>query len=343
MKATFTKIMLSLITIAALFIMSCDGPEGPAGADGKDGADGADGKDAQIKCMDCHNESSLLKAKMMQYEGSMHYTGTSYARSTSASCAPCHSNEGYHNWIESDWATASTKGISEPTPPACRTCHNIHENYSIEDYTLKGTEKFNLIGDMTDNAEVDFGKGNQCAKCHQSRSYNYGLNPATPDTEFKITSTHWGPHHGPQSNTVAGKGGYNVGDAADYSKTSHSHGLGISDGCVSCHASTANHTFAAVLNSCKDCHSDITTFDYAGLQTEIKALIAELEEKLVAEGLLLVEHEGEMGHPIANTTTTNVKAGALFNYFLTYEDGSFGVHNPKYIKTLLENSIAVFN
>lgn len=344
MKATLLKIMLAIFTIAALMVMSCEGPEGPAGTPGTDGKDGADGKDAQIKCMDCHNESTLLKAKIMQYEGSMHYQGTSYARGASGSCAPCHANEGYNNWIESGWDMASTTNIESPTPPACRTCHNIHETYSVDDYALKGTEKFNLQGDLTDNIEIDFGKGNQCAKCHQTRERNIGFDPTNgAGGEININSSHWGPHHGPQSNTVSGKGGYNAGNQADYATTTHSHGKGIADGCVSCHANTANHSFDAQVSSCTSCHESLTTLDYNGVQTEIKEMVAELEAKLIEAGLLAVEHEGEMGHPVSGQVVSNDYAGALFNYFIVYEDGSWGVHNPRYIKKLLENSIAVFN
>lgn len=340
MKATLTKIMLSLITIAALFIMSCEGPEGPAGTAGQDGADG---KDAQIKCMDCHNESTLLKAKIAQYEGSMHYQGTAYARGASADCAPCHSNEGYNIWVKSGW-DAAVAAVETPTPPACRTCHNIHETYSIDDYALKGTNKFNLQGDLTDNIEVDFGKGNLCAKCHQTRERNIGFDPTNgAGGEININSSHWGPHHGPQSNTVSGKGGYNAGDQADYANTTHTHGKGISDGCVSCHASTKNHTFEVSVTACQNCHSGFTTDNITAYQEDIKFMVAELEDKLVEAGLLSVDNEGTIGSPISGQVVSNDYAGALFNYFIVYEDGSWGIHNPRYIKNLLENSIAVFN
>lgn len=339
MHQTLTKTLLVLVALFAIILISCEGPEGP---EGPQGPAGADGKSAAIDCMDCHNSSTMLKAKMMQYEESLHYMGDAYVRSTSASCAGCHSHEGFRVWAKDGYDKVA--GVPEPTPVACRTCHDVHSKYTLEDYALVGTAKFNQFGDFTDGAEYDKGKSNMCAKCHQSRTRNYGLVHGSTE-EYTISDSRFGPHHGPQSNVIMGNGAFRAGNAADWTDTKHTHGTSqaLADGCVSCHANTGNHTFEATISSCDGCHSGIKSFDLGGFQTEVAAKLQELEDKLVAEGLLTVAVPGEMGSPKSGVKTTQSKAGALFNYFVIYEDGSKGVHNPKFVTKLLDNSLAVFN
>src|SRR5512137_575828 len=50
---------------------------------------------ADLTCSDCHNDSTLVLAKTLQWEKSVHATGGNYVRATSASCAGCHSSEGF--------------------------------------------------------------------------------------------------------------------------------------------------------------------------------------------------------------------------------------------------------
>jgi len=48
--------------------------------------------------------------------------------------------------------------------------------------------------------------------------------------------------------------------------------------------------------------------------------------------------EEEGGSAVTGTYSSDV-AGARFNYQMCLEDRSNGVHNPKYVKALLQNSI----
>ena len=96
---------------------------------------------------------------------------------------------------------------------------------------------------------------------------------------------------------------------------------------------SGGHTFAPTLKGCQSCHEGLTTFDRHDVQTEIQALLDELEELLEAAGVM---HDG---HPVVGDFT-EAKVGALFNYLFVLEDGSLGVHNSYYAKKLLEDSIA---
>jgi hypothetical protein len=124
----------------------------------------------------------------------------------------------------------------------------------------------------------------------------------------------------------------------------------IPDGCPTCHLSGGDHLLSPSLQrhaieSCQTCHADASNFDIDGTQTEVDALIEELEALLVDKGLLAVAphepwHEGPPEvHPVVGEYP-EAEAGALWNYILiAIEDGSHGVHNPAYTKTLLQASI----
>jgi hypothetical protein len=124
------------------------------------------------------------------------------------------------------------------------------------------------------------------------------------------------------------------------------HYLVVSDGCPTCHMADGNHTLEPSISSCESCHSDASNFDIGGVQTEVEGLIEELQDLLVAKGLLEVapHEEGVEGppevHPVVGEYP-EAEAGALWNYItIVIEDGSNGVHNPPYTVALLKASIA---
>ena len=98
-----------------------------------------------------------------------------------------------------------------------------------------------------------------------------------------------------------------------------------------------SHTFEPDTDTCEVCHTDIgRDFDYRGVQTEISELVEGLKDLLLVAGLV-EEDDGEVD-PIAQTTSS-AKAGVVLNFFMIAEDKGGGVHNPKYVKALLKNSI----
>jgi hypothetical protein len=235
-------------------------------------------------------------------------------------------------------------GDPNPTRQDCRACHNIHTTYTSEDWSLTATDPVPLYA--FEDVTYDGGEGNLCARCHQPRRQ---IAPAEGGV-IEVTSTHWGPHHGPQSAMLMG-----VGGAGDVAGNPSAHASMVEDGCVTCHLGPDDgHTFEPVLAACQECHADLEDFDYNGVQTEVAALIAELEDALVAKGMLareelppdfdyLVEegvlHAGHP-HPVPGEYPAE-EAAALWNYiFVSYEDHSTGVHNSTYTIALLEASIA---
>ena len=59
--------------------------------------------------------------------------------------------------------------------------------------------------------------------------------------DVTITSSHWGPHHGPQASMLAGAGGFEF-DGYSYPSSPHT-GL-VADGCVACHMAAPQGNYA---------------------------------------------------------------------------------------------------
>jgi hypothetical protein len=310
------------------------GPAGPAGSAGSAGADGSDGAagamgaagaDGGDTCSDCHNDTTLVYSKAAQSALTTHQTGRGWHYAgPRADCTNCHSSEGFQEMVATGTGVEDGVDRSDASPPNCRTCHTIHETYTEADFALRDPGPVTLIA----GGEVfDRGKGNLCATCHQPRR-----EMAIEDGIVNVSSTHWGPHHGPQSAMLLGVGGWGAeGNAA-------AHYSMIPEGCPTCHLNDGDHLLAPsmqrhAITACQTCHADATNFDVGGLQTEVDALIVELEELLEAKGLY---HDG---HPVVGEYP-EAEAGALWNYItIVVEDGSRGVHNPSYTKKLLQASI----
>lgn len=316
---------------AAMFFASCEGPEGPPGEDGT------------AVCSECHDNSQLIVTKEVQYHASTHFTGGNFERNGS-SCAPCHTSQGFLEVVETG-EMATNMDVTDPAPPNCYTCHNIHDTYTSDDWNLTKTDAVNFwIAEGT----YDAGSSNLCAQCHQSRVPN--PLPEVGGSDVTISSPYWGVHHGPQSNIIAGIGGYEISGSTAYENSAHTSA--IDEGCVTCHMAEAygdqagGHQMGMTysyhghdvvnLAGCTSCHSDESALEtkIETTQTEIETLLASLADKLVTAGALSATNG-----TVPGTYSANV-AGALMNYRLVEEDRSGGVHNYKYAKALLENSIA---
>jgi len=280
-----------------------------------------------LSCTECHNDTTLITGKEAAWAESGHGTGEAYVRGTSASCAGCHSGGGFSDRVAAGITNPDTVEAGDPNPTRqdCRACHQIHTSYSSDDWALETTDAVPLYA--TEGITFDGGKGNLCANCHQARR----AFPAAENGVISGITSHWGPHHGPQSSMLMG-----VAGAGAEGKPS-SHATLVEDTCVACHMGEgASHTFEPSVAACQGCHADIEDFDFSGLQSEVQAKLDQLGEALVAEGVL--SEIGADGHPTVTEAPENV-ATALFNWiYIAHEDKSLGVHNPAYTRALLDAS-----
>jgi len=282
---------------------------------------------ALTDCMECHEDTSLIKGKQVAWSQSVHGTGGAYVRGTRSSCAGCHSGGAFSAMVAAGLRPDQVEaGDIEPTRQDCRTCHQIHISGTTADWALETTAPVALYA--LDGMIYDGGTGNLCANCHQPRRIM-----AAPDGDgnVRVTSTHWGPHHGPQSAMMLGFGGAGDEHLALRGAASWHYKL-IGDSCAGCHIGVdASHSFAALESSCAECHDE--DFDPGKYQAEIQKLIDKLGARLEAKGMY---HDG---HPVVGSYPF-YQAAALWNYiFIAVEDGSLGVHNPQYTKALLEAAL----
>ena len=183
-----------------------------------------------------------MYAKQVQYNASVHRLGGNFERNGSR-CAGCHTHEGFMERMMTDPTNDQiSAAVSNPTPVNCRTCHKIHQNYDLTDYELTYPAPVTLFNGGT----VDFGNGNLCINCHQSRPYEV---PDMANDSTAITSSRWGTHHGPQSAMIFGLGGFHIAGSVDYPPEGSGHQSVIADGCITCHMAEAfgnsagGHTF----------------------------------------------------------------------------------------------------
>jgi len=275
-------------------------------------------------CMACHNDTTVITEKQTAMSEAVHGTGESYVRGTSAGCAGCHSGGAFSKMVAAGLTPDTVEeGDPSPTRQSCRACHQVHTSYTEADWALETTAAVNLyaFGELT----YDGGKGNLCANCHQPRR---AIAEPDADGNIAVTSTHWGPHHGPQSAMLLGTGGAGAAGVPSF------HYRLVRDTCVACHIGPdMAHTFEAVSSSCDECHAPEDDVD--GAMAAVDALITELGDLLIAKGLL-----DEAGHPVVGTYPA-AEASALWDYiFIAIEDGSSGAHNPPYTKALLNAAIA---
>jgi len=320
----------------AAFISSC-AKEGPAGADGTPGVDGDE------VCMECHNVAKKAEVTE-QWASSAHGIGeVAMSRGGGKSCGMCHSDEGFRETQHTKKDTLRAD-IGLPQPIQCQTCHDFHTSLDFENernYALRTMMPVDLYmyraADPNAAAvTVDLGdESNLCANCHQPRTT---APPLTGVDSFKVTSTHYGPHHGPHVTSLRGFGAYEVAGSATYPVSGEGSTHATSATCVTCHMHEGEHTWEPSLEACNsaDCHDGgLTSVTDNSRQQTFKTLMATLESKLTAAGLLLD------GHPNPGTYPT-AQVGALYNYEWLVDDRSNGVHNFPYLEAMLNNSIAVF-
>lgn len=278
---------------------------------------------------------------------------------TGASCVECHDSESF--------VRIKVKGEDPPAEDlpehsqfghTCTTCHNVEDPTNILALQMAGDVTLPAYGDV-----VSAGTSAACISCHNARRVN--------PPEHILTSSHPGPHHGPQGDILSGTGAFTYGGT--FGSSAHTAMVG----CVDCHMGpdpaegdrghneVGEHTFKMrwdggtpanpnddVLNvaGCQRCHPGLDTFDIPakgdydgdgvveGVQTEVGGLLE------LVEAALPHDEEGEISLPapadIDPTDSTVVgQLMANYNYLLVVEDRSLGVHNTAYIVQMLRASI----
>jgi len=297
-------------------------------------------------CAQCH-DSMTHHFRPAEWSNSRHAIA---AEETSSSCGRCHTAQGFANFA------AGKPAVSTPYEViTCSACHdphsatNEHQVRTVANITLMDTSK---PGGPTVVTNGSIGK--LCMQCHISRR--------DAVTYAEAPHSHYGPHHGPQTDMLVGV------NAITYGKDipSSAHRDVVEEACVTCHMQenegtpsfthAGGHTFSMKWDSgtnvyemteaCVECHGEIEGFDFKrqdydgngiveGVQTEVKGLMGKLGMMLPPIGQPTVDNSDATVN-----TLTQPQLKALYNYLFVEEDGSFGVHNLSFAVGLLKASIA---
>jgi hypothetical protein len=248
---------------------------------------------------------------------------------------------------------------------SCTGCHASdigHRSFNFDedgnDYALRTFAPVTLIVDESvtldaTNDTDEMGASNTCIACHQPRSSG----PiADTDGKYLQTSSHWGPHHGPQSTLLEGIQGMEISGTESYPAAGTAgHNTGSS--CIACHMKDNGHTWepsATASTRCTSCHDEKT--EVTGFAADMETLAGLLA---LSSGQEIAKDENGDYQPVfeADGTTPVMVTGIVhdnepktglfdikdaeagWNYLFLLEDSSKGVHNPEYAKALLTNSI----
>src|ERR1035437_9059005 len=358
------KIRLFYVLCFVAFASSCvkQGPAGPTGTagisgtqgiagingvegiNGKDGYVGKDGINGTAFCFECHKGDSKIIGKQVEYNTSVHATGTTFYGENHDQCAGCHNNEGFNQRIKQGGnftlpGAMPASGFSSPTPISCYTCHSIHTKYDSTDFRFKSIVPVVCLTDSS--ITIDRGNSNICINCHQSRplvvvdSSNKtvtNLKYAADNDLIKITTSRFGPHHGPQGNMLNGastlgknqSGAFQIGTTTLYGNGSISH-ANLTDAatgnklvtCIKCHMAApllgaapngGGHSFDVTyfasatattktlnITGCLDCHT----------ATEAQSKFTKTQNTVKQKLITLQNLLGVKGWVVADSTNAN--------------------------------------
>lgn len=340
------------------------GPTGTNGTDGINGTDGTDGVDGNATCLQCHT-ALIMDDLATQYATTKHASGTSFGYAGGREgCAQCHSNDAFVEFARSgamiapavgtplecatchsnhtsleDGISAPMRSVASPVVSVavegatyehgvgnlCATCHQARSTaasyYGSEDKV--NSRKFTGDDIATYQAHGAVGPNGTKELVGDTLFVTFDVPFAT---HTYTSSTHAGPHHGPQANMFAADMGSVAG--APFDRDHHTD-------CASCHLSNAEvgagHTFTPDNAMCNACHAE-TGYDMQAEQEEIAVRMHAVEVALEGIGAIHVADDGV--HPMYASLET-AKWNAFWNYMCLYEDKSEGLHNFGYAKQLL--------
>jgi len=284
---------------------------------------------------------------------------------TGTSCIPCHNGEWYVA-IQIRGEDPPAENLTEideaATRISCAVCHDPHSDQY--DDQLRVDSEADVVIPFDDTA-VSGGVGNICITCHDGRRTrdNY-------DSHMTSGSSHFGPHHNAQGPMLYGIMGADLGNpaaAVDYD-TDHPHMTWNEDSCVTCHMYRRDyidsenpalwgHEFEPEYEACVACHTNFAgdeegfwlwVEDYeaevdALLQAFVDAWPAEWKDVSDPENPVLENRDTDpptnVG-PARDDPVGNAYRAALWNYLMVVDDGSHGIHNPEFTRSLLEEATA---
>ena len=343
------------------------GPVGPAGDTGPVGPEGPAGADAELTCLQCHGEENqeLITFQFSASQHKAGDVAVDYAGGR-GSCAECHSHEGYIEWAATGDVAADIANPQAWSCKTCHslhttftaldyafragddvtlvsgtvvagennnTCLNCHQSrrdiaaYDKETEAKTFVRKFTDPDDIAQYTTAAVGPAGTIVLDQSGATDTLVVTFDVPLTHAYISSTHAGPHHGPQGDVWVGENG--SGNVEGSAFGPHS------GGCVTCHM---GHSFKPEEGNCTSCH--------ASKEPEMNAVAARLEAialKLEAIHAIHIDDSWESGDPLYGAahpvyaSLTKAQFQAWWDFMLVLEDRSKSAHNPTFVKATLTN------
>ncbi|HPF41357.1 MAG TPA: multiheme c-type cytochrome [Phycisphaerae bacterium] len=303
-------------------------------------------------CGQCHTGEHHPTFEEWETAGHAHVTehpAESFEMGSSLnSCGKCHSGEFFVRSIVNGETLADDELLGQ-TPEeqiaiTCAVCHDPHMKTGNatapedgRDYQLRFPENLSPTPTNTIDATTNASRFNVCGQCHHSRGRDW-------------TSTSRGPHHSVQANIYAGE--MPMPDSDDDvtplvpSRVSvHSF---AAEQCATCHLyrqdfeseeapAIAGHSFDVNTAGCAatGCHpsSEQASAALTTLQAEVETRLTEYRTRL--GNISTWGYSSEGGPADQSMLSDNIKkARFLINYVAN--DGSGGIHNPDYVRDMLD-------
>jgi len=286
----WTKTLASYPATAKMANIQCENCHGPQDSAAHMKKDGSRKTLSSEVCGTCHGEPARHgRYQQWQLSGHANYE-VAVAEGTDATCAKCHSAQGFVQWSDKGFSTAAldvTWTADDVHPQTCATCHDPHDVGTTSggpttNAKVRVTGKTPLL--MAGFSATNVGSGAVCMTCHNGRR------DLRDDAHFTVADATRAPHEGPQADIVMGQNLYftKVGTRGLHSM--------IQDSCVACHMESTdppaavalqnadgsyvgtNHTFYASNTICTKCHSNITKETVqAPVEAKLAALKAQME------------------------------------------------------------------
>ena len=263
-----------------------------------------------------HPSPVIHKQWSVSYHARSVRSSENWSRKIQKGCAHCHTADGYQ--LEFLQRKESAAPYEETVGLTCEACHSDGGRRG----KLRVQDKNLACGGCHD--ELVSNTSNYLSWCSQG-----ALVSGTGGAEFEGQSAVNGAHSRLKKN------------------------------CITCHMASppegpdgewvGGHSFRViskgvsprVFNSgpCDRCHLGLTLEAVEQFQSKIQSLLDNLESRLPFRTIQTGDSSHAEPRYPADPALSSVQSMAAYNFYMIQKDGTLGVHNPKYIRLLLEDSI----